>query len=141
MSDIIHLSFSDPRIEYLCTKDKRLAKVISMVGPISYTSHNAEPYSFLVHEIIEQMLSKKAATVIYTRLESLCNGSVSPAVINSLSDNELCSIGTSRAKVEYIRILTSALLTGSLSFDYLEQLSDLDVIRDLSRLRGIGRWI
>ena len=43
-------------IRYLCKKDKRLAKVISQIGPISYQPYE-NGYAFLVHEIIEQMLS------------------------------------------------------------------------------------
>ena len=78
MSEIITLDMNTPSVQYLCKKDKRLAKVISMVGPITYEPHDEDPYSFLVHEIIEQMLSVKAGRVIYERLETLCNGNVSP---------------------------------------------------------------
>lgn len=31
-----------------------------MVGPITYVSHDEDTYAFLIHEIIEQMLSVKA---------------------------------------------------------------------------------
>ena len=41
-------------IKILCKRDKRLAKVISMVGPISYEIPT-DGYAFLVHEVIEQM--------------------------------------------------------------------------------------
>lgn len=61
MPDIITLDMDTPSIQYLCKKDKRLAKVIRMVGPISYVPHEEDPYGFLVHEIIEQMLSVKAS--------------------------------------------------------------------------------
>ena len=69
MSELITLNMDTPSIQYLCKKDKRLAKVISMVGSISYTTHDENPYSFLVHEIIEQMLSVKAGKKLYGRLE------------------------------------------------------------------------
>lgn len=36
MSEVITYDMTSPEIVYLCKKDKRLAKVISMVGPISY---------------------------------------------------------------------------------------------------------
>ena len=58
MSKIITLNADSPSVQYLCKKDKRLAKVISMVDEITYTPHD-DGYSFLVHEIIEQMLSIK----------------------------------------------------------------------------------
>ncbi len=64
MSNVVTLNNSSPEIQYLCTKDKRLEKVISMVGEITYTVHT-DPYVFLIHEIIEQMLSIKAGNSIF----------------------------------------------------------------------------
>ena len=71
------LNLSDSRIQYLCERDKRLAKVIKMIGPISYTIRESEDaYPFLIHEIIEQMLSVKAGNAIYNRLKALCSGNI-----------------------------------------------------------------
>lgn len=58
--EIITLDMNTPSVQYLCKKDKQLAKVIEMVGPITYAPHTEDTYAFLVHEIIEQMLSVKA---------------------------------------------------------------------------------
>ena len=59
MPSTIILNMETPSVQYLCKKDKRLAKAISMVGPISYEPHDEDSYCFLVHEILEQMLSVK----------------------------------------------------------------------------------
>ena len=53
MGEIITLDNNSPEIQYLCQKDKRLAKVISMIGPIIYETYDEDPYEFLIHEIIE----------------------------------------------------------------------------------------
>ena len=75
------LDETSPAIQHLCKKDKRLAKVIQMVGSITYEVESKDPYAFLVHEIIEQMLSVKAGVKIYGRLKGLCNGEVIPEKI------------------------------------------------------------
>lgn len=67
-ANMITLDYDTKSIQYLCKKDKRLAKVISTIGPIAYRLH-PDSYSFLIHEIIEQMLSVKAGAKIYERLE------------------------------------------------------------------------
>ena len=139
MSTIV-LNNEAPSIQYLCCRDKRLAKVISMVGPIEYTAHIDDPYAFLVHEIIEQMLSIKAGAVIYGRLSTLCNGSVTPEAIDSLSIEQIRSTGTSSTKASYIKDMTSKVLSGDLIFSELSNLSDDDVMKNLLSLRGIGRW-
>lgn len=140
MPNAVTLDLDHPAVQYLCQKDKRLAKVIHMVGPITYVPHSDDSYSFLVHEIIEQMLSVKAGRKIYGRLEDLCEGNVTPQKVNILSDEELRQTGTSNAKVEYIRNITNAFLDGSLDFIELEKLPDEDVIKELTKLRGIGTW-
>ena len=139
MQDLITLDMNTPSVQYLCRKDKRLAKVISMVGAISYLPHT-DSYPFLVHEIIEQMLSMKAGQKIYARLEKLCDGDVSPSKIAMLSDEEIGSIGTSKPKVSYIRHLTNAIIEGDLSLDDLAHKSDAEVIAGLTKIRGIGNW-
>ena len=140
MPELITLDMDHPAIQYLCKKDKRLAKVINMVGPISYTPHDENPYAFLIHEIIEQMLSVKAGRKIYSRLEDLCDGEVSPERINSLSDDEIHGIGTSSSKVKCIRCMTNAVLCGDLDFDKFYDLSDEKVMHHLTRIHGIGKW-
>lgn len=113
MAEKVTLNQDSPEIRYLCNKDKRLAKVISMVGPIEYQYRTDEDgYAFLVHEIIEQMLSIKAGQKIYERLESLCNGDITPSKIKSLSLEEIQSTGTSSAKAEYIQLITDEITSG-----------------------------
>lgn len=61
MNDVIVLNSDLESIKYLCLKDKKLAKVISLIGEIPYQTYSSgKEFEFLVHEIIEQMLSVKA---------------------------------------------------------------------------------
>lgn len=140
MGKVIALNSESKSIQYLIRKDKRLAKVISMVGDISYIPHSDDPYSFLIHEIIEQMMSIKAGQKIYNRLEILCNGNVTPDAISKLTDEQIRSTGTSNAKVSYIRNVTNAVETGQLDFMALSIAPDEEVIKILTSLRGLGTW-
>lgn len=138
--DVITLDMTTPSVQYLCNRDKRLAKLIGMVGSIQYSTHEDDPYCFLVHEIIEQMLSIKAGQKIYDRLETLCDGKVTPERINNLSNDQIRSTGTSNSKVQYIRNMTNAILDGSLNLETLNTLADKEVIRLMTKIRGIGKW-
>lgn len=139
MSKTITLNTESKAIQYLCKKDKRLAKIISMIGPISYCPHE-DGYAFLVHEIIEQMLSIKAGSKIYARLEDLCNGKISVESINSLTDEQIRSIGTSSSKVAYIRGVTEAVKSGIIDFSAFPLMDDKGVMKTLTSLKGIGNW-
>lgn len=139
MREIIYLASESPSIQHLCQKDKRLAKVINMVGDISYQLYD-DPYAFLVHEIIEQMLSVKAGRKILSRLEDMCGGSVTPESVNKFTAEEIQAIGTSSAKAKYIKGLTEAVISRELNFASLEALPGKDVIKELTKLKGIGEW-
>lgn len=140
MGEIITLDNNSPEIKYLCKKDKRLAKVISMVGPITYETHDEDPYEFLIHEIIEQMLSIKAGNKIYSRLVDLCDGKITPSKVDELTDEQIKSVGTAKSKVAYIRSITDAVLNGELDFDSLKNMNDSDVLKYLTSFKGIGKW-
>ena len=139
MSAII-LDETSPAIQHLCKKDKRLAKVIQMAGSITYEVESKNPYAFLIHEIIEQMLSIKAGAKIYGRLKDLCDGEVLPKRINQLTDEQIKIIGTSNSKVSYIRSLTHKVISGELNLETFEHLNDDEVYKKLLSLRGIGSW-
>lgn len=139
MDRTVYLDSDTASIQHLCRKDRRFARVFSLIGPISYTVHS-DGYSFLVREIIEQMLSTKAAAKIYSRLNALCGGSVAPETVSALSDEEIRSIGTSRGKVRAIRSLTDAVTSGRLDPESLGALSDDAVMQNLTSVHGIGAW-
>lgn len=141
MSEIITLDMNTPSVRYLCDRDKRLAKVISMVGPITYEQHkHGDTYSFLVHEVIEQMLSIKAGRKIFGRLKEMCGGEVTPEKVNRLSDEQIKSIGTANSKVRCIRGITDAVMCGDLNFEKMHSLSDDEIMEELTKLHGIGTW-
>ena len=140
MQNLVTLDSEIQAVKYLCEKDKRLAKVIKMVGTIQYTPHSENAYAFMVHEIIEQMLSIKAGKKIYERLENLCLGEIIPERINNLSDEQIRSTGVANAKVGYIRNITSVFEDGTIDVEKMRALSDNDIIKLLTSIRGIGNW-
>jgi len=141
MSEVITFDMNSPEIVYLCKKDKRLAKVISMVGPISYEKREVEDaYGFLIHEVIEQMLSIKAGKKILDRVVDLCNGNLCPEVIEQLSIDDLRSTGTSASKARSIKNITTAILTGELVLEDLESMNNEEVTGKLTRIHGLGPW-
>ncbi len=139
MTYTIILDMNHPTVQHLCKIDKRLTKVISMVRTLSYEPLD-DGYSFIVHEIIEQMLSIKAGAKVYSRLIELCDGKISPERINALSDEQIRGTGTSSNKVSYIIVATDSIISSHLSLTTLHDLSDKEVVKELTRIKGIGNW-
>ena len=127
-------------IRHLINNDCRLKALIDEIGEIEYRKHIDDPYGFLIHEIIEQMLSVKAAAKIHDRLLLLCGGSICPEKISSLDKDTLKSIGTSTQKVHYIINLTEAVIEGRIDLLTLQYCSDDRVMDALTAIPGIGNW-
>lgn len=126
-------------IKYLCSKDKRLAKAIEMVGPLEYNLH-LDAYVFLVNTIIGQMLSNKVAYVLKDRLEKLCNNNITPVIIQDLGYNKIHDLGLSKQKATYIMTLTSKIINHEFNFDAIANLQDETAIKEITSLPGIGNW-
>lgn len=136
----ITLTMDSPPIKHLCERDKKLKALIETIGPIAYQLNDDDPYCFLIHEIIEQMLSKKAGQKIYDRFVDLCDGKITPEKVATLSFEEIKSIGTANSKVNYIQSVTSSLLNNEIDLDSLLSKSDEQVYKELTKLKGIGSW-
>ena len=127
----------------LMRRDPVLGAVIRKIGACGMASRQrADHFSTLVHAIVSQQLSTKAAATIFARLVALCPCGVlqAPAEIEGLSDDQLRSVGLSRQKVGYMRDLCARLTNGSLNLDELDALDDERVIERLTAVKGFGRW-
>lgn len=133
------LTDTSPAIRHLMARDRRLAKVIRRIGPLTYDT-DREPYAFLVHEIIEQMLSIRAGWTIYGRVEALCGGAVTPEAMARLTEDDLRAAGVSRRKASYLLGLTEAVRSGELDLSALPAMTDEEVKRTLTAFRGVGSW-
>ena len=81
----------------------------------------------------------QADNKIYANLKELCCGTINPSTISALTDEEIKSIRTSNAKVNYIRSITEAVTTGKLVFEDLKSLTDDEVSKLLMSVCGIGK--
>jgi DNA-3-methyladenine glycosylase II len=99
-------------------------------------------YGALVRAIVGQQLSVSAARAIYGRLIARYGGKPpSPQQILAEDPEELrAAAGLSRAKVGFLRSLAEHVISGELELERLSELSDEEVIAELTAVKGIGLW-
>ncbi len=128
-------------ITHLKRSDPVMARLIESVGPCRFTTHDHIPYfPYLTRAIVYQQLSTKAAATIYGRFENLCGGAVEPGTVTGLPDAALRGAGLSSQKTRYVKDLAAKVLAGEVVLEGLERRSDAEIIADLTRVKGIGRW-
>ncbi|MEK9143248.1 MAG: DNA-3-methyladenine glycosylase 2 family protein [Patescibacteria group bacterium] len=95
----------------------------------------------LCDDIIGQQLSSKVADVLIVRFHKLFPGNrITPRAVLALSEETLRGTGMSWSKTRFIRDLAQHVLTKSIQLDQLAKLSDQDVIKELTKVKGIGPW-
>ncbi|MDR1365836.1 MAG: hypothetical protein LBJ03_01955 [Holosporales bacterium] len=131
-----YFKYGQVEIDYLVRSDSVLGEFINQIGFIERTME-LDPFRSLVVSIIGQQISSKAADTVFNRLLRAVE-SITPH--NIMIAHNLNEIGIPKRKVEYIRGIASAFLSGSFAVNELDDLSDDEVIKRLVSLPGIGKW-
>ena len=131
-------NYTQTEVEYLKKKDKRLAAAIDRIGIIE-REVNKDIFSALIGSIVSQQISSKAAETVGNRLESLC-GKITPERVHETDIAEIQKCGMSMRKARYIKDAGEAVYSGALDLTAFPDMTDDEIIKQLSALPGIGVW-
>jgi DNA-3-methyladenine glycosylase II len=137
--------FTDPAIaRHLTKRDPVLGLIIRRHGPCGLVvSGSLSPFASLVRAVMHQQLHSSAARAIEARLCALVGGTTlpTPEDIETVSDDDLRSVGLSGAKVAAIRDLAAKAKDGTIpSARSIHRLSDDAIVERCTQARGVGRW-
>jgi len=126
-------------VDHLMEADPVLAAIIEKVGPCNLVPR--EPtFETLARSITFQQLSGKAAGTIFARLKKAVGRRFTAAAFLRLTEEEMRGCGLSRQKAAALRDLAGHVASRRIIFKQLPELSDEDIIRLLSQVRGVGVW-
>ena len=119
--------------------DPIMARLVAEYGELG-REVSGDYFAELVGQIIGQQLSVKAAATIRQRVIDLMGGRVVPQSVLAISDEEYRAAGMSNSKTRYIKNIATAVVERTLELDNLQNMSDEEVITQLTQIKGIGRW-
>jgi DNA-3-methyladenine glycosylase II len=122
----------------LMKRDRIMRKLIPQFGDL-YLIGRDDPFTTLTRSIIAQQLSAQSADALWQRFLLLCPKSTSAQVLKAGSA-KLTECGLSKRKVEYILDLAEHFKDKRVHVDRWVDMSDEEVIAELTQIRGIGRW-
>lgn len=96
-------------------------------------------FATLIQIILEQQVSLASAKAVFERLQAKISP-ITPENFFQLDHTELKTIGFSRQKAIYGRLLAESIIAGQLDLDILNTMSDEQVRSVLKQLKGIGDW-
>lgn len=131
----------------LAARDPAMREIVTRMGPPdlprpvlpgagSGRSHFAE----LARAICFQQLAGAAARAIHGRFVAVLGGDPTPEAVLAVSVDELRAAGLSASKAASIRDLAAKVRDGTVALEAVAVLADDEVVRELTVVRGIGRW-
>lgn len=130
-----------PSLAHLRARDPVLAKVIGKVGPCPTFKRGRDPFASLCMAIVHQQVAGAAAQAIYGRFLALFpKKNPTPQRLATLHWRTLRKAGLSKQKRTYLVDLARRCLDGTVEIRRLDHLTDEQVIEELTKVNGIGRW-
>jgi DNA-3-methyladenine glycosylase II len=129
--------------ENLAAQDRVMRSMLERVGPPDFRRGRPrrEHFAELARAILYQQLAGRAAAAIHGRFAALFDGGVpTPEGVLALPVGRLRAAGLSGAKAASIRDLAEKVLDGSVQLERVNRLSDEEIVRELTLVRGIGPW-
>lgn len=121
----------------LARLDPLLGKLIHAHGMIPLQPQR-DYFEALASSIVSQQISVKAAAKIFERFRDATK--LLPENVLALDEDGLQAVGLSGQKSRYIRDLAAHFVKDSAVFNHLGNLSDDEVIAELTKVKGIGVW-
>ena len=125
--------------EHLAAHDPVMAALIDQFPAPTFAPHQ-NYYQELVESIISQQLSVKAAATITKRFVESFGHFPLPEELLGRTIEDLRAVGLSNQKANYMQDLAQHVLGGSVRFEHLDSLSNDEIIRELTAVKGIGEW-
>lgn len=120
--------------------DPILSAVIEKVGPVQW-QFSKNYFIELVESIVSQQLSIKAADTIFGRLKSLtANSELTAEAVLRMDPQKMRGAGLSWSKVSYVKNIAEYTLTSPKVFEQLDKMNDEEVVAELTKIKGVGRW-
>lgn len=121
--------------------DPILNNLYEKYGPHKFEDRSEKLLEELIESIISQQLSIKAANTIYSRFLKLFNNKFpSEKQIIEVDIELLRSAGMSYSKGQYIKNIAKAFEDKLIEVDKIKKMSDEEVIENLTKIKGVGKW-
>jgi len=133
-----YFEYGKIEMDYLKSVDLIMGDAIERMGKIE-REVIPDLFTALVYAIVGQQISAKAVNTIWNRMQQSFY-EITPRIIASSQVSEIQQCGMSTRKASYIKSAGESVVEGLINLEELKKLSDDEVIKRLSSLKGIGIW-
>lgn len=122
-------------------KDLVMKGLIDTFGNLEEIKISSNLYIDILESIVSQQLSVKASDTIWKRFENLFpDKKITPDYLLTLPDQTIRDVGCSFSKIKYMKCLSEMVVNNELDLEGLTYMDNEEVIVELTKVKGIGRW-
>ena len=122
-------------------RDPVLHRAITDLDLVIKPELDIDIYVSLLNSIVSQQISIKVVRIIWRRFTDIFPGGYPDANQLLLTDHSLLrKVGLSKSKANYLKNVAEFKLKNDMSFEFLQSMSDEEVIRYLTQIKGVGKW-
>jgi len=133
-----NFDYGETEVKYLKEADPVLGAAMERLGRIE-REIIPDLFTALVYAVVGQLISAKAVHTIWNRMQERF-GAITPENLDQFSAEEIQQCGITMKKAVVIKDIVELVKRGELKLPALYELSDDEVIQQLSTLNGVGRW-
>jgi DNA-3-methyladenine glycosylase II len=131
-------SYWPAAITHLKKRDKKLAAIIKAYHG-EKLQLKGDGFKTLARAIVGQQISVKAADSVWKKFETAVK-KVTPTAVANTDIAKLRACGLSERKVIYMHSLANHFLENKKTIARWPEMTDEDIIKELTSIKGIGRW-
>ena len=126
---------------YLRENVPELTRIVEKYSPCPLKPQPPQQYfTTLLSGIVAQQLPPAVSQELMQKLGQLAGFPVSPEAILSHTQEELCSIGLTAQKADYVLGFAKAVADGQITMDKFAEMTDSQITKQLLNVKGLGQW-
>ena len=127
--------------QYLRENAPELIPFIDKYGVCTLQPEAPQKYfGTLLTGIISQQLPPEVSLAMVKKLEETVGTPITPEAVAVASDEALCAYGIMQQKVIYLKGFADAVLTGKVTMDKFDSMTDAEITKQLTQIKGLGQW-
>lgn len=125
--------------EYLSEKEPEFKKILKEKNYKIAPFNKKDGFEGLISLIVEQQLSVASAKAIFGRVKKLVNPFNAKNFLE-VQPSKFKQAGLSKQKIDYCTGIANKIIDKELNLKLLADKEDQEVIKELTKIRGIGDW-
>ena len=125
--------------EYLSRKEPEFKKILEEKNYKIAPFNKKDGFEGLISLIVEQQLSVASAKAIFGRVKKLVNPFNAKKFLE-VQPGKFKEAGLSKQKIDYCSGIANKIIDKELNLKLLADKDDEEVIKELTKIRGIGDW-